>query len=247
MSLKDNIDLSKVPEHVAIIMDGNGRWAKQRGGIRLLGHHNGADSVDLVVEACVELGIKHLTLYAFSTENWNRPKDEVEGLMNLLISTLEKKTERLNKNNVRLNYIGDLSTLPDNVNKKIEESTKTTSQNDGLILTVALSYSSRWEILNAVKQIAKDALSEKISIEDIDHSTINNYLSTYNLPDPELLIRTSGEYRISNFLLYQIAYSELYFTDTLWPDFDKDEFYRAIIDYQKRERRFGKTGDQISK
>lgn len=247
MSLKDKIDESNLPKHVAIIMDGNGRWAKQRGSERLLGHHNGVDSVDLVVEACVELGIKHLTLYAFSTENWNRPHDEIEGLMNLLISTLEKKTESLNKNNVRLNYIGDLASLPINVKNKINESSKTTSGNTALILTVALSYSSRWEILNAVKAIATDVAEKKINIEDISHDTINQHLATYNLPDPELLIRTSGEFRISNFLLYQIAYAELYFTETLWPDFNKEDFFEAIIDYQKRERRFGKTGDQLSK
>lgn len=245
MTFKELIDINKLPLHVAIIMDGNGRWAKKKGGIRIFGHQNGVKSVNDVVEASAELGIKFLTLYAFSTENWNRPKIEVDALMSLLISTISKELKNLVKNNIRLLTIGNISQLPNNVRKELINTIEITSTNTGLTLVLALSYSSRWEINDAVKRIATDVKNNIINPDDINEKIFKNYLSTCNIPDPELLIRTSGEYRISNFLLYQLAYTELYFTDTLWPDFTKEDFYKAINDYQKRERRFGLTGEQI--
>jgi len=241
----EDIDKSRLPEHVAIIMDGNGRWAKKRGGFRLLGHKSGADSVNEVVEASVELGLKYLTLYAFSTENWSRPKDEVSGLMKLLVNTINTKIERLLKYNVRLKAIGNLSDLPSEVRLKLEDAIKRTANNEGLVLTLALSYSSRWEVVQAVKKISEDVRTGSLETDQIDYSVIDSYLSTSSIPDPELLIRTSGELRISNFLLLQIAYSELYFTETLWPDFGKNDLYAAVKDYQARERRFGLTTEQI--
>ncbi|HVD97294.1 MAG TPA: isoprenyl transferase [Cytophagaceae bacterium] len=245
MSLHDTIDKSKLPEHVAVIMDGNGRWAKQKGALRIFGHQNAVKSVRDVIESAAELGIKYLTLYAFSTENWSRPKDEVNALMELLVSTLRSEINELHKNNIRLTTIGNITDLPEVCQQQLGESKEITSQNTGLTLIIALSYSGRWEIVEAVKKIAEDTKAGKLSPESIDEQTVSSYLSTHNIPDPELLIRTSGEKRISNFLLWQIAYSELYITDVLWPDFRKDHFYEAIHDYQKRERRFGKTSEQI--
>ena len=246
-NFKEQINLENLPSHVAIIMDGNGRWAKKQGKLRLFGHNNGVSSVRAVTEASAELGLKYLTLYAFSTENWNRPQDEVNGLMKLLIQTIEAETPTLNKNNVRLLSIGDSSRMPEDVNKRLQACIKTTENNTGLTLILALSYSSRWEITKATQDIANDIAQGIIKKEEITEELISNYLCTKNIPDPELLIRTSGEYRISNFLLWQIAYSELYFTDVLWPDFQKEDLYKAIVNYQSRERRFGKTSEQINK
>jgi len=243
--LKKNIDPDKLPKHVAVIMDGNGRWAKQRGYKRIFGHKNGVKAVRSTVEAAGEIGIKYLTLYAFSTENWKRPKVEVNALMSLFISAVKDETENLIKNNVRMKAIGNLKNLPENVQKNLAEIIDTTKNNTGLTLILALSYSSRQEITNAVKSIVKEAVSKKISEEDITEEFITKQLYTSDFPDPELLVRTSGEFRISNFLLWQISYSELYFTETLWPDFRKEDFYNAVLSYQKRERRFGKTPDQI--
>ena len=243
--LKDKIDPSRLPSHIAIIMDGNGRWAKEKGQDRLFGHYHGVESVRDVVEACAELGIKYLTLYAFSTENWHRPEDEVAGLMELLVQTIRKETETLNKNNIRLHVIGDLSKMPKNAIDELNESISITSTNTGLNLVMALSYSSRWEILHAVKHLAEDVKHGKLDPEKISQDTFQQYLCTSNFPDPELMIRTSGEFRISNFLLYQLAYAELYFTDVRWPDFRKENLYAAILDYQSRERRFGKTSEQV--
>lgn len=234
-----------LPCHIAIIMDGNGRWAKEKGEDRLFGHLHGVESVRDIVEASAELGIKYLTLYAFSTENWDRPENEVTGLMALLVDTIHKEVPTLNKNNIRLHVIGDLQMLPDAAKKELETALAETSVNTGLNLIMALSYSSRWEIANAIKKIAIAVKENKIQPMQITQDTITEYLSTSQFPDPELMIRTSGEYRISNFLLYQLAYAELYFTNTLWPDFKKENLYEAIVDYQFRERRFGKTGEQI--
>jgi undecaprenyl diphosphate synthase len=245
MGLKEKIDLKKLPRHIAIIMDGNGRWATERGEDRLFGHFHGVESVRNIVEGCAELGIEYLTLYAFSTENWDRPKDEVSGLMELLIETIRQEVPTLNKNNIRLHVIGDLDLLPVAARKELEEAIKETSHNSGLNLIMALSYSSRWELTNAIQLIASDVQSGKLDPRSINESTWRQYLCTGNFPDPELMIRTSGEFRISNFLLFQLAYAELYFTDTLWPDFRKENLYEAIIDYQKRERRFGKTSQQL--
>lgn len=245
MSFKEKLDRDNIPKHVAIIMDGNGRWAKKRGGIRLLGHKNGANTVNEIVEAAVELGLKNLTLYAFSTENWSRPKDEVEGLMSLLVSTIESKLQKLLKYNVRLSTIGDTGSLPSAVRTKLIDACNTSSTNTGLNLILALSYSSKWELTEAMREIATKVSKKDILPENISTDTINQHLSTFGVPDPELLIRTSGEMRISNFLLWQIAYSELYFTEKLWPDFTKEDFYEAIYSYQQRERRFGKTGEQV--
>lgn len=244
MSLKDEIIKEKLPQHVAIIMDGNGRWAKKKGGLRMFGHQSGVKSVRQVTEAAAELGIKYLTLYAFSTENWNRPKMEVEALMTLLVTTLMSETEALAKNNVRLRVIGNDS-LPASVRAKLKECEERTASNTGLNLVLALSYSSRWEITNAMQQIAAKVKNGSLSPADITDNTLSEHMATNFMPDPELLIRTSGELRISNFLLWQIAYAELYFTDTLWPDFQKEDFYKALIDYQGRERRFGKTSEQV--
>jgi len=244
--IKAQIDLSKLPEHVAIIMDGNGRWAQAKWGRkRLFGHANGVKSVREVSEAAAELGIPFLTLYAFSTENWSRPSDEVTGLMNLLVKTIRAETKTLMDNDIKLNAIGDLTSLPPQCYRELQEAMDSTAGNERMTLTLALSYSSRWEITRAVQQIASDLKSELIKSDQIDEALINSYLHTRNVPDPELLIRTSGELRISNFLLWQIAYSELYFTSVYWPDFDRQELYKALIDFQLRQRRFGKISEQI--
>jgi undecaprenyl diphosphate synthase len=245
MSKKDNILLDKLPNHIAIIMDGNGRWAQEKGHDRLFGHLHGVESVRDVVEGAAELGIHFLTLYAFSTENWDRPEYEVAGLMDLLIDTIRKEVPTLNKNNIKLHVIGAVDMMPDYAQKALDEAITETSTNTGLNLVMALSYSSRWEIINATKKIANDVLMGKLKPDEIDQNKYNQYLSTAVIPDPELMIRTSGEHRISNFLLYQLAYTELYFTNTLWPDFRKENLYEAIIDFQQRQRRFGKTGDQL--
>jgi undecaprenyl diphosphate synthase len=245
MSVKELLDKVKLPRHVAIIMDGNGRWARQRGTARVFGHKNGVKAVREVTEAAAELGLDFLTLYAFSTENWSRPKTEVNALMSLLVSTITSETKTLMENNVKLQTIGNKESLPKNVQDKLALCKEQTATNSGLTLVLALSYSSRWEITNAVKQLAADVKNSKIDISEINSNLICEYMETRNMPDPELLIRTSGEMRISNFLLWQIAYSELYFSDVLWPDFRKEHFYEALLDYQKRERRFGKTSDQI--
>lgn len=243
--LKEKIDSNRLPSHIAIIMDGNGRWAKEKGQDRLYGHFHGVESVREIVEGCAELGVKYLTLYAFSTENWDRPENEVAGLMELLVQTIRKETETLNKNNIRLHVIGDLSMMPANAVNELNESIAITGKNTGLNLVMALSYSSRWEILAAVKRLAGDVQKGRLDVDSIDQPAFQKYLCTANFPDPELMIRTSGEYRISNFLLYQLAYAELYFTDVLWPDFRKDNLYAAILDFQSRERRFGKTSEQV--
>jgi len=245
MTYKDQIISERLPKHVAIIMDGNGRWAKQRGNQRIFGHKNGVAAVRDTVEACAELGIKFLTLYAFSTENWNRPKREIDALMSLLVQTIHAETSTLLKNNVRLNAIGNLLSLPKNVGNQLKEAIDKTSSDDGLTLTLALSYSSRWEILDAVSKIALKIEKGELQAKDITNEVFTQHLSTADMPDPELMIRTSGEYRISNFLLWQLAYSELHFTNTLWPDFRREDLYKALIDYQKRERRFGKISEQV--
>lgn len=245
MLLRERIDPSKLPQHIAIIMDGNGRWAQEKGEDRLFGHLHGVESVRNIVEGAAEIGIGYLTLYAFSTENWDRPAYEVSGLMELLVDTIRKEVPTLNKNNIRLHVIGDVGMLPPEARAELEEALKETSANTGLNLIMAISYSSRWEIENAIKQIAREVKKGNLLPEDINTDQIQKYLSTSNFPDPELMIRTGGEYRISNFLLYHLAYAELYFTETRWPDFRKEELYQAIIDYQHRERRFGKTGEQV--
>jgi undecaprenyl diphosphate synthase len=244
-SLKEHIDMNRLPRHIAIIMDGNGRWAQEKGQDRLYGHFHGVESVRDIVEGCAELGIQYLTLYAFSTENWDRPQYEVTGLMELLVETIRKETETLNKNNIKLHVIGDMSMLPDYARQALNESLDITKKNTGLNLIMALSYSSRWELVNAVKNIAEDVKKGKIEPAAITQDLLQSYLATSAFPDPELMVRTSGEYRISNFLLYQLAYAELYFTNVRWPDFRKENLYEAIIDYQGRERRFGKTTAQI--
>ena len=246
MELMENIDKNNLPEHVAIIMDGNGRWAKKKGNQRIFGHKNGVKAVHEVVEGAGEIGIKYLTLYAFSTENWNRPKQEIDALMNLLVSTIESEAHTLIKNNVRLMTIGDTEGLPKNVASKLKKLIDKTSNNKGLTLVLALNYSARWEILNAVKNILSDNNQSAINIDKLDNKFFEAYLNTKDIPDPDLLIRTSGEYRISNFLIWQIAYSELYFTEVLWPDYRKSDLYTAILDFQKRERRFGKISEQIN-
>jgi len=245
MSLIEKINKDNLPKHLAIIMDGNGRWAKQKGLLRAFGHENGTKSVRLTVETCAKLGIKNLTLYAFSTENWNRPKLEVDTLMKLLISSLKNELQTLLDNNIRLNSIGNLEMLPKSAQKELLDVIKKTENNSRMVLTLALSYGSREEIISAIKKISDKVKNNIISLDSIDESIINQHLYTQNLPDVDLLIRTSGEHRISNFLLWQIAYAELYFTDVLWPDFKEDDLYEAIISYQKRERRFGKTSEQI--
>ncbi len=241
-----DLDARRLPRHVAIIMDGNGRWAKEQGQDRLYGHFHGVESVRRVTEGAAELGIEYLTLYAFSTENWDRPEEEVTGLMSLLVDTIRKEVETLNKNNIRLHVIGATDMLPESAQKELNEALNETANNTGLNLIMALSYSSRWEILRAVKNMALDAEKGTLNPETIDHAVFQNYLCTKNYPDPELLIRTSGEHRISNFLLYQIAYAELYFTDTLWPDFRKENLVEALLNYQNRERRFGKISEQLT-
>ena len=245
MSLKDKLDINRLPSHIAIIMDGNGRWAKEQGEDRLFGHLHGVESVRNIVEGCAELGVQYLTLYAFSTENWDRPEYEVTGLMALLIDTIRKEVPTLNKNNIRLHVIGEVDMLPEEARQELGEALAETSKNTGLNLVMALSYSSRWEIINAVKQIAIEAKEGRLDPVDINQDIFKQYLSTSQFPDPELMIRTSGEFRISNFLLYQLAYAELYFTPTQWPDFRKENLFEAILDYQNRERRFGKTGEQV--
>lgn len=234
-----------LPRHVAVIMDGNGRWAELHGNERIQGHKHGVEAVRSVVEGAGEAGIEYLTLYAFSTENWDRPKDEVNALMSLLVSAIIQETDNLNEKNVRMLAIGDLGSLPSDAQSELAEAIKTTSLNTGLKLVLALSYSGRWEILEAVKKIIKDIKNNKIADHQINDALFENYLSTAGIPDPELLIRTSGEFRVSNFLLWQIAYTEFYFTDKLWPDFRKEDLFEAIIDFQHRERRFGKTSEQI--
>lgn len=245
MSLINNIDKNNLPAHVAIIMDGNGRWAKSKGQIRLKGHQEGAKTVKRILQASGELGIKYLTVYAFSTENWNRPSAEINGLMNLLVSSIDNEIDEIHKSGVKVSVIGEIDKLPTNVRKKLNFAVEKTKNNQRINFIVALSYSGRWEILNAVKEITKDINNNILDIENINEDVFAKHLSTKNIPDPELLIRTSGEKRISNFLLYQIAYTELYFTDILWPDFSKEDFYTAIVDYQNRERRFGKISEQI--
>lgn len=245
-SYKEQIDKQRLPQHIAIIMDGNGRWAKKMGNQRIFGHQNGVTSVREVTEAAAELGISFLTLYAFSTENWNRPQAEVSALMDLLVKTIEAETPTLSKNNVRLLTIGDTSRMPQETANRLLQCIEQTKNNTGLSLVLALSYSSRWEITHAIKQMVQDGINQQLNPQDINETIISTYLTTKNIPDPELLIRTSGEYRISNFLLWQIAYTELYFTEVLWPDFRKEDLYQAIVNYQSRERRFGKTSEQVT-
>ena len=245
MNLQETINKNNLPKHLAIIMDGNGRWAKQQGLLRAIGHESGTKSVKAIIEASAQLGIEYLTLYAFSTENWNRPKLEVDTLMKVLINSLKKELVTLQKNNIKLNAIGNLEKLPKSAQKELLDVIDKTKNNTQMTLTLALSYGSREELVTAVRNICSKVKNNIISIDAIDDSIINEHLYTQNLPDVDLLIRTSGEHRISNFLLWQIAYSELYFTDILWPDFKEQDLYEAIISYQKRERRFGKTSEQI--
>jgi len=247
MNFKEQIDIKRLPKHIAIIMDGNGRWAKERGRLRVFGHENGVTAVRRTIEAASKIGIKYISLYAFSTENWNRPKKEVDALMNLFVKTINKEKETLNKNKIRLQAIGDLKSLKPKTYKELMIAIENTADNDQMTLSLALSYSSRWEITEAVKKIAEEIKTGKLDIEDINDDSVSRHLTTNFMPDPELLIRTSGEQRISNFMLWQIAYSELYFCPKYWPDFGKDDFYKAIVDYQLRERRFGKTSEQTTK
>jgi len=246
MQLRELIDSHKLPSHVAIIMDGNGRWARQRGLDRVFGHQQGVNAVREIIEVAAELGIRFLTLYAFSTENWGRPEDEVSALMGIMVQSLSNETGTLLKNNIKLSPIGDMDRLADDVKERLFETQKLTSGCTGLNLIIALSYSSRWEITMAARKISTDVKKGVLDPDSINESDFEKYLNTSGIPDPELMIRTSGELRISNFLLWQVAYSELYFTETLWPDFGKNEFYNAIIDFQQRERRFGKTSEQVS-
>jgi undecaprenyl diphosphate synthase len=245
MPVKERINTEKLPSHVAIIMDGNGRWARQRNLDRIFGHQQGVNAVRTVIEAASELQIKFLTLYAFSTENWGRPNEEVSALMGIMIDSLNKETDTLIKNNICLKAIGDVGRLAGDVKNRLFETIKLTSGCNGLTLIVALSYSSRWEITDAARRLSADVLSGKLDPDTFNEDDFEKYLTTYGIPDPELMIRTSGEFRISNFLLWQLAYTELYFTDKLWPDFGKEDFYNALIDFQKRERRFGKTSEQV--
>ena len=245
MSLLQQIDKDRLPVHIAVIMDGNGRWAKEKGKLRVFGHQNGVKAVRDTVEGAVEAGVPYITLYAFSTENWNRPKFEVTALMELLVSTINKETKTLMENDVRLNAIGNLNALPPKCYQQLQEAIKKTSGNKTCTLTLALSYSSRWEIVDAARKIAEQVKSGALNPEDINEEVFSNNLTTAGIPDPELMIRTSGEHRISNYLLYQLAYSELYFTQKLWPDFRREDLFEAIIDFQKRERRFGMTGEQV--
>jgi undecaprenyl diphosphate synthase len=245
MNILESLDRTKFPKHIAVIMDGNGRWAKERGEDRVYGHYEGVISVRDIVQSCGELGIPYLTLYAFSTENWNRPKEEVNALMELLVTTIRKEIEELKKNNVRLHVIGDFESLPPVCQKELNEAKELTVANTGVNLILALSYSSRWEMIEAAKKMVKDALDGKLTAENIDDNIFHSYLNTAGFPDPELMIRTSGEHRISNFLLYQLAYAELYFTNVQWPEFRKQHLYEALLDYQQRERRFGKTSEQL--
>lgn len=247
MSLKDKIDLERLPEHIAIIMDGNGRWAKQKGKVRVFGHRHGVTSVREAAEAAAELGVKYLTLYAFSTENWSRPKAEITALMKLLVQTIHKETKTLHDNNISLEAIGNLEALPKVTRQELNEAIRDTATNDRMKMILALSYSSRWELTRAARQMAEAVQKGELDPQDIDQALFDEFLTTKTYPDPELLIRTSGEYRISNFLLWQIAYSELYFTPKLWPDFRREDLYEAIVDFQKRERRFGRTSEQLIK
>jgi len=246
MSFLKQINTDKLPSHIAIIMDGNGRWARQRGMDRIFGHQQGVNALREIIEAAAELKIRYLTLYAFSTENWGRPGDEVSALMEIMVQSLNNETDTLIKNNIRLIAIGDTKRLANDVRGRLMETIHLTSKATGLNLIVAMSYSSRWEIAEAAKKLSAEIISGVVDRDSVNESNFEKYLTTYGIPDPELLIRTSGEIRISNFLLWQIAYTELYFTETLWPDFSKEEFYKAIIDFQKRERRFGKTSEQVS-
>ena len=245
MEYKAQIDKDRLPRHVAIIMDGNGRWAKKQGLARMFGHKQGVETVHNITVAATELGIEYLTLYTFSTENWNRPKEEVDALMTLLVDTIVKETPTLMNNNVRLQTIGDIARLPEGTRQKFLGCIEQTSVNTGLTMVIALSYSARWEITQAMRQAVQAAQQGNLRPEDVTEQLVSSLMTTHNMPDPDLLIRTSGEYRISNFLLWQLAYSELYFTDCLWPEFTEEEFYKAIVDYQKRERRFGKTSEQV--
>jgi len=246
MSIKENIDQTKLPNHIAIIMDGNGRWAKEKGKFRIFGHKNGVGSVREATEACAEIGVKYLTLYAFSTENWSRPPIEVRALMELLVSTINKETKVLMKNNIKLEAIGNISDLPIKCQDELSSAILKTKDNTRMTLILALSYSAKWDIINATKLIAEKVKNGKINIDTISDKTIDEHLSTSRFPHPELMIRTSGEHRISNFLLWELAYSELYFIDKFWPDFNKEDLYEAIINFQQRERRFGKTSEQIT-
>jgi len=241
----ENINLENVPKHIAIIMDGNGRWAKKQGKQRIFGHKNGVKAVREAIEGCGDLGVKYLTLYAFSTENWNRPKIEVKTLMSLLVSTLKKELKSLQEKNIKLNVIGNMDSLPKKAQNELVEVIEKTKNNTVSTLTLALSYGSREEIVNTIKNISKKVVNKDLNIEEINEKIINNHLYTFSLPDVDLMIRTSGEQRISNFLLWQLAYAELYFTNTLWPDFTKEHLFNAVYDYQNRERRFGKTSEQI--
>lgn len=241
----EELDKTRIPQHVAIIMDGNGRWAKQRNNFRLFGHQNAMSAVRSAVEASVALGVKYLTLYTFSTENWNRPQDEVDGLMNLLVKAIRDETKTLMENNVCLRFIGDIERLPSLSRQRLEECVEQSSVNTGTTLTLALSYSARWEIAEAMRKVYDDISAGKLLRDDINEETLRRYLSTYDVPDPDLLIRTGGEYRLSNFLLWQMAYTEFYFSNQLWPDFRHEDFYDAIDAYQQRQRRYGKTGDQV--
>lgn len=245
MSTKDLLNQDKMPKHIAIIMDGNGRWAKQQGKLRTFGHASGVTAVKDVTEGAAELGVEVLTLYAFSTENWNRPKFEIDALMSLLVQTISKETETLMKNNIRLATIGDTNSLPSGVKEKLEKAIAKTASNSRMTLVLALSYSSRWEITKAVREIANEVKEGKIDVDAINENTISSHLTTSEWPDPELMIRTSGETRISNYLLWQLAYAELYFTTKLWPDFRKEDLYEAIYNYQNRERRFGMISEQV--
>lgn len=246
INLKDKIDISKLPQHIAIIMDGNGRWAKQKGKNRVFGHHNAITAIRETTEAAAEIGVKYLTLYAFSTENWNRPRHEVEALMHLLIRTINNEMKTLNQNNIRLFAIGNLKALNKNTYKHLLKAIDDTKTNARMNLILALSYSSHDEIVEAAREIAQKVKNNELAVEDINDNTISKHLYTKDFPDPELLIRTSGEYRISNFLMWQLAYAELYFTPKLWPDFRREDFYEAIVNFQCRERRFGRTSEQVS-
>jgi len=246
MNFKKLIDTERLPRHIAIIMDGNGRWAKQKGKLRVFGHQNGVKAVKDTVEGAAEIGIEYLTLYAFSTENWNRPKAEIDALMSLLVSTINKETKTLNENNIRLQAIGDLKSLPKSCYGELMEAIEKTSKNKRMTLVLALSYSSKWEIVNAAKNLAQKVQDKKINADDINEHLFESELCTVGMPEPELMIRTSGEHRISNYLLWQLAYAELYFTEKLWPDFRREDLFEAIVDFQKRERRFGKISEQLT-
>jgi undecaprenyl diphosphate synthase len=246
MGFKEQIDLTRLPEHIAIIMDGNGRWAQNQGKFRVFGHESGVLSVKDIVEGCVDIGIKNLTVYTFSTENWSRPIEEVNALMEILISTINQETQTLTKNNIKLNAIGDIASLPQKCIDDLDSAMKKTANNTSCTLTLALSYSAKWEITQAAKRLAQQVKDGTLNIDEINEENFASQLTTVGIPDPELMIRTSGEHRISNFLLWQMAYTELYFTDVLWPDFRQEDLFEAIVDYQKRERRFGKISEQLN-